>query len=71
MRTLQPVEAKPSDEFIADAINLNPALAIAAIKRMRLRFNRPEKTPEILLLDMERTGLTQSADQLRDSVKLI
>jgi predicted nucleic acid-binding protein len=65
------IEAKSSDEFIADTINLNPALAIAAIKRMRLRFNTPEKTPEILLLDMERNGLTQSADQLRDSVKLI
>lgn len=65
------IEAKSADEFIADAIDLNPALAISAIKRMHLRFNKPEKTPEVLLLDMERIGLTQSADQLRDSVKLI
>ncbi len=65
------IEAKSTDEFIADTINLSPPVAIAAIKRMRLRFNRPEKTPEVLLLDMERIGLTQSADQLRDSVKLI
>jgi len=65
------IEAKSSDEFIADAINLNPPLAIAAIKRMRLRLKRPEKTSEILLFDMEKTGLTQTADQLRDSVKLI
>lgn len=65
------IEAKCSDEFIADAIDLSPSLAIAAIKRMRLRLQRPEKTPEVLLLDMEKTGLTNSADQLRDSVKLI
>lgn len=65
------IEAKSSDEFIADAINLSPSLAIAAIKRMRLRLDRPEKSPEILLLDMEKSGLTQAADQLRDSVKLI
>ena len=64
-------EAKSSDEFIADAINLSPSLAIDAIKRMRVRLDRPEKTPEILLLDMKKTGLTRSVDQLRDSVKLI
>jgi len=65
------IEAKSADEFIADAINLNPALAITAIKKMRLRFNKPEKIPEVLLLDMERIGLTQSADQLKDSVELV
>jgi predicted nucleic acid-binding protein len=65
------IEAKSSDEFIADAINLSPSLAINAIKRMRLRLNRLEKTTEILLLDMKKTGLKQSADQLRDTVKLI
>jgi len=65
------IEAKSSDEFIADAIDLSPLLAIDAIKRMRLRLDRPEKTLEVLLLDMEKTGLTQSADQLRDSVKFI
>ena len=65
------MEAKSSDEFIADAINLNSSLAIDAIKRLRSRLKRPEKTAEVLLLDMERTGLTQSADQLRDHIKLI
>jgi len=65
------IEAKSSDEFIADAIDLSPSLAIAAIKRMRLRLQRPDKTPEVLLLDLEKTGLTLSADQLRDSVQLI
>lgn len=65
------IEAKSSDAFIADAIDLCPSLAMAAIKRMRLRLQRQEKTPEVLLLDMEKIGLTLSADQLRDSVKLI
>jgi hypothetical protein len=59
------IEAKSSDEFIADAISLSPSLAIDAIKRMRLRLDRPEKTPEILFLDMEKTGLKQSADHCR------
>ncbi len=62
-------EAKSSDEFIADAINLSPSLAIAAIKRMRRRFDRPEKTPELLLLDMKKSGLMQSADQLKEGVR--
>jgi len=65
------MEAKSSDEFIADAIDLSPSRAISAIKTMRDRFNRPEKTPEMFILDMERIGLTLSADQLRDSVELI
>lgn len=65
------IEAKSSDEFIADAIDLNPSLAKDAIKRMLLRLDRPEQTPETLLLDMEKTGLTQSAEQLKDSVRLI
>ncbi|MEM1262830.1 MAG: PIN domain-containing protein [Pseudomonadota bacterium] len=65
------IEAKTADEFIADAIDLNSALAISAVRRMRNRLNRPEKTPEKLLLDLEKIGLTQTADQLRDSIDLI
>ena len=60
------IEAKSSDDFIADAISLNPTLATDAITRMRLRLDRPDKTAEIWLLDMKMTGLTQSAEQLRD-----
>lgn len=65
------IEAKSSDDFIADAIDLSPMLAIDAIKRMRLRLENSEKTAEILLLDMVKTGLTEAANQLRDRVKLI
>ena len=59
------IEAKSSDDFIADAIDLYPSLALDALKRTQLRLDRPEKTPEILLLDMQKTGLTQSAELLR------
>ena len=32
---------------------------------MRERLRRPEKTPELLLVDMEAAGLTETADLLR------
>ena len=31
-----------------------------------MRFRKPEKTAEALLLDMEAAGLTQTADVLRE-----
>lgn len=65
------IEAKTADEFIADAIDLNAGLALAAIKKMRLRLKNPAKTSEALLLDLEKCGLTLAADQIRDSVRLI
>jgi hypothetical protein len=65
------MEGKSADEFIADAIDLNTSLAIAAVRTMRLRLNRPEKTSEALLLDLEKIGLTLTADQLRESIDLI
>lgn len=70
VRVLAPLdlEAKTADEFIADTIGLHIGRAVAAIKDMRLRFQRPEKTPEALLLDMEAAGLTQTVDLLRENV---
>ena len=60
------LEAKDADAFIADTIDLRVAQAVPALRRMRERLNRPEKTPETLLLDMEKIGLTLTADALRD-----
>lgn len=37
------IEAKTADDFIADTIDLKHGLAVAAIRRMRLRFNRPDR----------------------------
>jgi hypothetical protein len=60
------LEAKTTDTFVADTIDLDAGRAVAAIKRMRMRFGKPEKTAEVLLLDMEAAGLTQTVDVLRE-----
>jgi len=62
------IEAKSADAFIADTIGLDPGRAVAAVRRMRERLNKPAKTPEVLLLDMEAAGLTQTVDALREHV---
>lgn len=60
------LEAKPADEFMADTVSLSPPLAVAAIHRMRARLKRPAKGFEDLLLDLERNGLIETADTLRE-----
>jgi hypothetical protein len=59
------IEARNADTFIADTIALDTGRAVAAIRTMRLRLKRPEKTAEILLLDMEAANLTETVDVLR------
>lgn len=63
------LEARSTDAFIADTIALDPGRAIAAIRTMRERLRRPEKTAEMLLLDMEASGLIETADFLRPHVQ--
>lgn len=62
------IEVRSTDAFLADTIHLDPGRAVDAIRRMRKRFNKPEKTAEILLLDMEAAGLTETVDALRSYV---
>jgi predicted nucleic acid-binding protein len=57
--------ARTADDFIADIVDLDLAKAHGAIEAMRLRFRRPELTPEALLIRMEATSLTATADLLR------
>lgn len=66
-RVLTPLdlEAKTPDAFIADTIDLDAGRAVAAVRRMRERLQRPEKSPETLLLDMDAAGLTETVDVLR------
>jgi predicted nucleic acid-binding protein len=63
------VEAKSADAFIADTIALDTGRAVAAIRRMRERFKKPEKTAELLLLDMEADGLVETVDLLRPHIE--
>jgi hypothetical protein len=62
------IEPRATDAFIADTIELDTGRAVAAIRRMRERFQRPEKTPDLLLLDMEAAGLVETVDVLRPHV---
>lgn len=63
------MEAKSADEFIADTIALDEGRAVAAIRRMRERFEKPEMTAEALLLSMEATGLVEAVNLLRPHVE--
>lgn len=60
------LEARKIDDFIADTIALDEGRAIPAIRSMRERLRRPEKTPEALLRDCEAYGLIATADLLRE-----
>ncbi|MCL6708301.1 PIN domain-containing protein [Pseudomonas sp. R2.Fl] len=59
------LEARSADAFIADTIALDMGRAVAVVRRMRERFKRPEKTADILLLEMEAAGLTETVDILK------
>lgn len=59
------VEARSTDDFLADTVALDTGRAIAAIRRMRQRFARPEIGPDGLLLRMEADGLTRTVDLIR------
>jgi predicted nucleic acid-binding protein len=59
------IEAATTDDFLANTITLNPGKSVSAIRRMRERFNQPEKTPAQLFLDMEASGLTATVNVLR------
>lgn len=59
------LEAKSTDAFLANTIALNPGAAVAAVRQMRERLRRPEKSGAALLIDMEAAGLVQTVDVLR------
>ncbi len=69
--TLAPLdlEAKSADTFIADTIDLDEARAVAAVRTMRERLKRPEKSADALLLDMEAVGLVETVDVLKAHVR--
>jgi hypothetical protein len=62
------MEAKSAADFIADTIALDEGRAVAAIRLMRERFNKPALTAEELLLKMEAEGMQEAVDLLRPYV---
>lgn len=59
------MEAKSAAEFIADTIALDEGRAVAAIRQMRERLNKPAHTAEELLLKTEAEGMQEAVDLLR------
>lgn len=59
------------DDFIADLLDLADVEAVAALRRMRLRFDRPEIDATRLLSEFERLGLLQTANILIDYQELL
>lgn len=65
------VEIQTPDEFVLNQLMLDKATALAAIKRMRERWSRPQYDAAALVALLERRGLPQTAAHLRDVVALI
>jgi hypothetical protein len=61
--------SRSADAFFADTIALDEGRAVAAIRKMRERFNRPALTAADLLLAMEAVGLTDTVDALRPHIQ--
>ena len=55
------IEARSADDFIADAVDLHPSEAIAALKRMRKRFDSPALDVDALIHKAGAQELTQVA----------
>lgn len=65
------VEVVDPDRFIVNQWDLDPLVAMAAFKRMRARWKRPQATPEDFAHALERGGLPLTAQRLRDAADLI
>jgi predicted nucleic acid-binding protein len=55
------LEARTADDFLMDVLELHPADAVSAFRRMRGRYTNPPHTPEQLLQAMRRCGLVKVA----------
>lgn len=65
------IELQTPDEFVLNQIMLRRNIALAALKGMRERWERPQVTAEALVDLFERRGLPQTAAHLRDEVNLL
>lgn len=71
MRDLFGIEVQTPDEFALNQLMLEKLTALAALKRMRERWARPQYGAIALGALLEKRGLPQTAAHLRDVVALI
>ncbi len=65
------IEVIHPDQFIVAQWDLDQFVSVAAFKRMRARWKRPQATPEDFAAALERTGLPATAQRLREAAELI
>lgn len=65
------MEARTADDFIADTIALDVGKAIAKIKTLRTRLQKPEMTPEKYILSLESHGLLETVSILSDHIESV
>jgi predicted nucleic acid-binding protein len=65
------IEIIHPDQFIVAQWDLDQLAAVAAFKRMRARWKKPETNAEDFAGAMERGGLPATAQRLRDAAELI
>lgn len=65
------IEIIHPDQFIVAQWDLDQLVAVAAFKRMRMRWKMPEATAEDFAAALERAGLPATAQRLREAAELI
>jgi hypothetical protein len=65
------IEVIHPDQFIVAQWDLDQLVAVAAFKRMRARWKRPEASAMDFAHAMERAGLPTTAQRLREAAELI
>jgi len=65
------IEVVDPDKFIINQWDLDQLAAVAAFKRMRARWKKPQATPEDFAQALERGGLPATAIRLREARELI
>ena len=65
------IEIIHPDQFLVAQWDLDQLVAVAAFKRMRARWKKPEATAEDFAAALERAGLPTTAQRLREAAELI
>jgi hypothetical protein len=65
------IEIIHPDQFVVAQWDLDQLVAVAAFKRMRARWKKPEATAEDFAAALERAGLPATAQRLREAAELI